>query len=79
MDFPSEVEVSAESIPEERPTIAISLNRKPKQEAKGAAFHEKKEKFYSKLGSLWHDEAKKECTGILEGEFYNFASTGDFK
>ncbi len=42
-------------------------------------FHEKKEKFYSQLGSLWHDEAKKECKGILEGEFYNFASTGDFK
>ena len=42
-------------------------------------FHAKKEKFYSQLGSLWHNEAKNECKGILEGEFYNFASTGDFK
>ena len=44
MDFPQQVEISTELIPEELPKIAGNYNRNTKLKMKGAAFHEKKEK-----------------------------------
>ena len=44
MDFPSQVEISNESIPEERSNTESNYNRNTKLEVRGAAFHEKKEK-----------------------------------
>ncbi len=43
-DFPDEVEISNQSIPEEIPNTGSSFNRKTKIVVSGAAFHEKKEK-----------------------------------
>lgn len=44
MDFPDEVKISNESIPEEQTRIKSSYNRNTKPIIRGAAFHEKKEK-----------------------------------
>lgn len=44
MDFPSEVEISSQSIPDELAKIKVSHNRNTKLEIKGDAFHEKLEK-----------------------------------
>ncbi|MCF8364384.1 MAG: DEAD/DEAH box helicase [Bacteroidales bacterium] len=45
LDFPEEVEISKQLIPEERPKIVVSRNRKTEIAATpGGAFHEKKEK-----------------------------------
>ena len=44
LDFPTEVEVSHELIPEERTRVVISKNRKTETYESGASFHEKKEK-----------------------------------
>lgn len=45
LDFPQEVEISKELLPEERPKeIEISINRKTITKPPGQAFHEKKEK-----------------------------------
>lgn len=43
-EFPQEVEISNESIPEERSKTEGNYNRNTKLEVRGAAFHEKKEK-----------------------------------
>jgi ATP-dependent RNA helicase RhlE len=44
VDFPENVEISTELIPEEMPKIAGNYNRNTKFEMKEGAFHEKKEK-----------------------------------
>jgi len=44
IDFPSDVKLSKELIPEERPKIEESYNRNTKKIITGGAFHEKKEK-----------------------------------
>lgn len=44
VDFPTEVEISKELIPEERPIIVDNYNRNAKRIILGGAFHEKKEK-----------------------------------
>ncbi len=45
IDFPQEVEISKELIPEERPkAVDVSINRKSITKPPGQAFHEKKEK-----------------------------------
>lgn len=44
LDFPEEVIISKESIPDEQPKIKSSFNRNTKLEIRGPAFHEKKEK-----------------------------------
>lgn len=44
MEFPQQVEISNESIPEERTKTEGNYNRNTKLEVRGAAFHEKKEK-----------------------------------
>lgn len=45
IDFPQEVEISIELIPEERPkAVEVSINRKSITNPPGQAFHEKKEK-----------------------------------
>lgn len=43
-EFPEEVEISRETIPEERPKIADKYYRKPKIKSEETAFHEKKDK-----------------------------------
>jgi len=44
LDFPEEVEISKLLLPEERPKIVVSRNRKTEIAEPGGAFHEKKEK-----------------------------------
>ena len=45
VDFPDEVEISEQLIPEERPNLSSgNYNRNTKKVTRGAAFHEKKEK-----------------------------------
>ena len=44
LDFPLEVKLSKELIPEERPKVEESYNRNTKKIVTGGAFHEKKEK-----------------------------------
>lgn len=44
IDFPMEVKISKELIPEERPKVEESYNRNTKKIVTGGAFHEKKEK-----------------------------------
>ncbi len=44
MDFPKDVEISSQSIPEELPKLGGNYNRNTKLEIRGPAFHEKKEK-----------------------------------
>lgn len=44
LDFPDEVEISTQLIPEEQPQFKTSFNRKTRIHTSGAAYHEKKEK-----------------------------------
>jgi len=61
IDFPADVEISHQLLPEERPRMIVKKNRKTKTEKKDGAFHEKSEKNKktNQGGSYWRELAKK--------------------
>jgi len=70
LEFPEEVEVSELLLPEERPRIIVSRNRKTEIAEPGGAFHEKKEKNKkTNLGGSYKRElAKKYKKPLTRGD-----------
>ena len=49
------------------------------REDKHADFKKKEYALYSHMEKLWKKQAKEDCKGVLDGENYNYATTGSFK